>query len=76
MRSRKSDSDLNEVRPAGSVGGIARPLGAAIRNTLVTLPVVNKLVPGGRKPVTHLYPYQKVELPSAFRGQHSIDWFK
>src|SRR5512136_2364421 len=76
MKSPKSDTDLSVVRPAGTVRGIFGPLGAAIRNTLVTLPVVNKLVPGGRKPVTHLYPYQKVDLPQAFRGQHAIDWLK
>ena len=76
MKSPKSDTDLTTVRPAGTVLGIVRPLGAAIKNTLITLPVVNKLVPGGRKPVTHLYPYQKVDLPQAFRGQHSIDWYK
>src|SRR5439155_779512 len=41
-----------------------------------TMPGINRLVPGGRKPVTFFYPFQKVELPLAFRGQHSIDWFK
>jgi len=29
-----------------------------------------------RKPVTVLYPYERVELPKAYRGQHSIDWYK
>ena len=29
-----------------------------------------------RKPVTVLYPYERLELPKAFRGQHSIDWEK
>lgn len=76
MKSPKSDTDLTQVRPVSTIGGIFRPLTAAIKATLVTLPVVNKLVPGGRKPVTHLYPYQKVDLPQAFRGQHSIDWYK
>jgi len=76
MKSRKSDTDLTQVRPTSTIGGIFRPLSTAIKATLVTLPIVNKLVPGGRKPVTHLYPYQKVDLPQAFRGQHSIDWYK
>src|SRR3989449_802099 len=60
----------------GTIGGTVRPLLATIKQALVTMPGINRLIPGGRKPVTHLYPYQKVELPVAFRGQHSIDWFK
>ena len=31
---------------------------------------------GKRKPVTVHYPYEKVEMPKSFRGQHEIDWFK
>ncbi|MGI0148179.1 MAG: 4Fe-4S binding protein, partial [Thermoplasmata archaeon] len=53
-----------------------RPMIATIKQALVTMPGINRFIPGGRKPVTHLYPYQKVDLPLAFRGQHSIDWFK
>src|SRR5213076_1792849 len=74
MKSRKSEAESR--KKVGTVGGIVRPLMATIKQTLITMPGINRLVPGGRKPVTHLYPYQKVELPLAYRGQHSIDWFK
>src|SRR5947199_1373835 len=74
MKSRKSEAESR--KKVGTVGGIVRPLMATIKQTLITMPGINRLVPGGRKPVTHLYPYQKVELPIAYRGQHSIEWFK
>src|SRR5207244_3910649 len=74
MKSRKSEAKSGPK--VGTVGGTVRPLLATIKQALVTMPGINRLIPGGRKPVTHLYPYQKVELPVAFRGQHSIDWFK
>src|SRR5437899_2444275 len=74
MKSPKSEPKGR--RKVGTVGGTVRPLLATIKQALVTMPGINRLVPGGRKPVTHLYPYQKVELPLAYRGQHSIDWFK
>src|SRR6266568_1010794 len=75
MKSPKSEPDQGR-RKVGTVGGTVRPLLATIKQALVTMPGINRFVPGGRKPVTHLYPYQKVELPLAYRGQHSIDWFK
>src|SRR5436309_1031088 len=75
MKSPKSEAESRR-RKVGTIGGTVRPLIATIKQTLVTMPGINRLVPGGRKPVTHLYPYQKVELPLAYRGQHSIDWFK
>src|SRR5438309_221522 len=75
MKSPKSEAEPRR-RKVGTIGGTVRPLIATIKQTLVTMPGINRLVPGGRKPVTHLYPYQKVELPLAYRGQHSIDWFK
>src|SRR5438093_1211801 len=74
MKSPKSEAKAGPK--VGTVGGTIRPLLATIKQALVTMPGINRLIPGGRKPVTHLYPYQKVELPVAFRGQHSIDWFK
>lgn len=52
-------------------GSVIRPLWVTLKQTLATLPFVGK-----RKPVTRLYPYEKIELPSSFRGQHQIDWFK
>jgi len=76
MRSPKSESDLEGPRKVGTVRGLLRPLWVTLKQTLITLPVLNRLVPGGRKPVTVLYPYDKIELPSAYRGQHNIDWFK
>src|SRR2546421_7803611 len=75
MKSPKSEDEPRR-RKVGTIGGTVRPLIATIKQALVTMPGINRLVPGGRKPVTHLYPYQKVELPLAYRGQHSIDWFK
>src|SRR5438445_384927 len=74
MKSPKSEAKAGPK--VGTIGGTVRPLLATIKQALVTMPGINRLIPGGRKPVTHLYPYQKVELPVAFRGQHSIDWFK
>ena len=76
MKSRKSEADLSSRRKVGTIGGILRPTLVVLKQGLVTMPGINRLVRGGRKPVTHLYPYQKVELPTAYRGQHSIDWFK
>src|SRR2546426_9935988 len=74
MKSPKSEAKAGPK--VGTVGGTIRPLLATIKQALVTMPGINRLIPGGRKPVTHLYPYQKVELPVAFRGQHVIDWYK
>src|SRR6267143_521992 len=75
MKSRRSEAEAGRGK-VGTLGGTIRPLIATIKQTLGTMPGINRLVPGGRKPVTHLYPYQKVDLPLAYRGQHSIDWFK
>src|SRR5437870_3415022 len=61
MKSPKSEAEPRR-RKVGTIGGTVRPLIATIKQTLVTMPGINRLVPGGRKPVTHLYPYQKVEL--------------
>ncbi len=72
MRSPKS----GEPGPAapGNAGrdglfrGIFRPLWVTLKQGLVAA--------FKRKPVTVLYPYERIELPKAFRGQHSIDWYK
>ena len=76
MKSPKSEAEPRSRKKVGTIGGMIRPMIATIKQALVTMPVLSRVIPGGRKPVTHLYPYQKVELPVAFRGQHSIDWFK
>src|SRR3989304_4191242 len=76
MKSPRSEADLAGPRKVRPLGGVVRPLWITLKQAVVTMPVLNRLVPRGRKPVTHLYPYQKVELPEAYRGQHNIDWFK
>jgi len=73
MRSPKS-ADASAAPRVGIVGGVLRPLWVTLKQAIVTLPVLDRL--GGRKPVTVLYPYERIELPKAYRGQHSIDWYK
>jgi len=75
MKSQKSyDRTSNrKKRPRGTV---VRPLLTTLKQTVKTTPIIRRLVPGGRKPVTFLYPYEKLELFKSYRGQHSIDWFK
>jgi NADH-quinone oxidoreductase chain I len=50
----------------GLIGGVFRPLWVTIKQT----------VRAARKPVTRLYPYERIELPASYRGQHVIDWYK
>ena len=64
MRSPKS----GDGRKVGILGGTLRPMWITIRQTFIAT--------FRRKPVTVLYPYDRVELPKAYRGQHSIDWYK
>ena len=78
MKSERSDPTETEAvagdaRPRGSY---LKPLLATMKQALITMPLINRLIPGGRPPVTRLYPYEKIELPQSFRGQHVIDWYK
>ena len=69
----RTDPSKGHKRPRGSFWA---PMAATMKQTLQTTPLINKLVPGGRPPVTRLYPYEKIELPASFRGQHVIDWYR
>src|SRR5439155_1509279 len=64
LRSPKS----GDGRKVGILGGTLRPMWITIRQTFIAT--------FRRRPVTVLYPYDRVELPKAYRGQHSIDWYK
>jgi len=75
MRSQKKDASRSggKRRPRG---GLFRPLSVTLKQAMQTTPVLNRIFPGGRKPVTYLYPYERIESYRSYRGQHSIDWFK
>ena len=57
-------------------GGVFRPILVTLKQAVQTATVIHKIIPGGRKPVTFLYPYEKLESYQSYRGQHIIDWFK
>jgi len=74
MKSRKTDAkDGKAKRPRG---GVFRPIRVTLGYAAKTMPGINKVIPGGRKPVTYLYPYERIKSYKSYRGQHSIDWFK
>ena len=72
-RSDPTDPPVGHTRPRGTFW---KPMKATMKQTLQTTPIINRLVPGGRVPITRLYPYEKIDLPASFRGQHVIDWYK
>ncbi len=74
MKSQKTEDSV--VRRRRRRGGLFRPLSTTLKQAASTTPGINKIVPGGRKPVTFLYPYERIDSYSAYRGQHSIDWHK
>ncbi len=76
MKSKPSAPTETPEGPKVPRGTFWRPLKATIKQTLQTMPGINKVVPGGRLPITRMYPYEKIELPASFRGQHVIDWYK
>ena len=75
MRSLKTDADKTKKKRSRR-GGVFKPLSVTLKQTLQVTPGINKIIPGGRKPVTYLYPYERIESYGSYRGQHSIDWFK
>ncbi len=73
MRSQKNYAESYKKKGRGS---FLSPLITTLKQAVKTTPPLNKIVPGGRKPVTYLYPFERIETFPSFRGQHSIDWFK
>ena len=56
-------------------GGVLKPVSVTLKQAVQTAPGLSRIIPGGRKPVTYMYPYERIDGYKSYRGQHSIDWF-
>ena len=75
MKSQKTEGEGTATKRRRR-GGVFRPISVTLKQAVQTAPFIHKIIPGGRKPVTFLYPYEKLESYQSYRGQHIIDWFK